>query len=466
MQVSARDSYAAFIASKAISAVPRGLPREPALNPSMAPHQRDTAAFALRLGSSGAYLDTGLGKTWIELEFAHHAAAATNGRSLILSPLAVASQIEKEARLRGYDAVRQIRDASEVGDGINICNYDRLDLLNPDAFGAVALDEASILKSFMGKTTKALIERFRNHTFRLAATATPAPNDHTEIGQHAEFLDIMSRQEMLARFFINDTSTASQEWRLKRHAETDFWDWMASWSRMAETPADFGYDASAYILPPLHIHRHRAAGDTRAPAGLLFAGDISATTMHDVKRQTATARAEAVLAVVCGLPHDEPVVVWCDTDYEADALAAVMPGAVEVRGSHTIARKEAALEAFASGHARKIITKPSICGFGLNWQHAATMIFAGRSFSYEAWYQAVRRCWRFGQRRAVDCHIIVAEGEAQIGRVIERKSNDHLRMKRAMSAAMLRSAGGTTRRRVTYTPTHMMEVPAWLRSVA
>lgn len=453
------DDYATFLAGKQPSVLASGMAMVPAMHPALAPHQRDCVAFGLKQGRWGLFLDTGLGKTLCELEWCKHAAAATNGRALILAPLAVAAQHKREADKWGYENVRVIRDQSQAKDGINICNYDRLDLINPDEFGAVALDESSILKSFTGKTTRHLIAAFRSHRFRLAATATPAPNDHMEIGTHAEFLSIMNSNEMLSRFFINDTMEASQKWRVKRHAEQAFWDWMASWSRMAETPADFGHDASAYVLPPMHVIRHKAAGDIRAPAGALFASDVSATTLHDVKRQTAESRAEACAGLV---PADGPCVLWCDTDYEADALMAAIPGAIEVRGSHTAERKEDSLAAFADGRARILITKPSVAGFGMNWQHCATMIFAGRSFSYEAWYQAVRRCWRFGQTREVTCHLIVAEGESQIGRVIDRKSTDHIKMKRAMGEAMRRARAADAGVRVSYNPTHETEFPTWL----
>lgn len=453
------DAYEAFLGSKRPSVMASGLDAVPALHPALVPHQRDCVAFGLKQGRWGLFLDTGLGKTLCELEWATHAARATNGRALILAPLAVAAQHKREADKWGYENVRVIRDRSQVTDGISICNYDRLDLIDPDEFGAVALDESSILKSFTGKTTRALIAAFGSHRFRLAATATPAPNDHMEIGTHAEFLGVMQSNEMLSRFFINETMEASQKWRVKRHAEKAFWDWMASWARMAETPADLGHDASAYVLPPLHVVRHKAAGDIRPAAGALFAGDVSATTLHDVKRQTAEARAEACAALV---PADGPCVLWCDTDYEADALMAAIPGAVEVRGSHQPERKEETLAAFADGRARILITKPSVAGFGMNWQHCNTMIFAGRSFSYEAWYQAVRRCWRFGQTKPVTCHLIVAEGEAQIGRVIDRKSADHIKMKRAMAAAMRRAMGAAAGVRVPYNPSHETELPAWL----
>ncbi len=453
------DDYVAFIAGKRVAALATGLDTVPALHPALKPHQRDCVAFGLRQGRWGLFLDTGLGKTLCELEWAKHAAAATNGRALILAPLAVAAQHAREAAKFGYENVRVIRDHGEAQDGINICNYDRLDRIDPRAFGAVALDESSILKNFTGKTTRALIEAFNLTRFRMAATATPAPNDHMEIGTHAEFLSVMDSNEMLSRFFINDTSQASQSWRLKRHADREFWDWMASWARMAETPADLGHDASAYILKPLRVIRHKAAGDVRAPAGALFSADVSATTLHDVKRQTAEARAAMCAALV---PADEPCLIWCDTDYEADALTAAIPEAIEVRGSQSAEKKEAMLDAFASGAARIMVTKPSVAGFGMNWQHCATMIFAGRSFSYEAWYQAVRRCWRFGQTREVTCHLIVAEGEDQIGRVIDRKAADHTKMKRAMAAAMKRAMGAEAAVRVSYNPTHTTRIPPWI----
>jgi hypothetical protein len=455
-----REDYLAFLASKRAVAPQAGVAVVPSLLAALKPHQRDCVEFGLRVGRWACFLDTGLGKTLVQLEWARHAADATNGRALILTPLAVARQIEREAARFGIPA-RVIRDQAAAADGVNICNYDRLDHLNPAAFGAVALDESSILKSFTGATTRALISAFAGTPFRMCATATPAPNDHMELGQHAEFLGVMTGNEMLSRFFINDASTASQQWRLKRHAERGFWDWMCSWARMAETPADLGHDASEYVLPPFRVHRHKAAGDVRAPAGALFAGDVSATTMFEVKRQTAEARAQMCAELV---PADRPCLIWCDTDNEANALAAAIPEAIEVRGSMTAEKKEAALADFSEGRARILITKPSIAGFGMNWQHCATMIFAGRTFSYEAWYQAVRRCWRFGQTKPVDCHLIVAEGEEQIGRVIDRKAGDHAAMKRAMAEAMRRDRAEEARTRVPYQPKMKASLPSWLNA--
>jgi hypothetical protein len=450
------DEYRKFLAKKAPKVQAVGLTKTPKLHEALKPHQRDCVEFALKQGRAGLFLDTGLGKTFCELEFAKH---ALKKKALILTPLAVAKQIEREAQKFGFDA-RVIRDRTDAKSGINICNYDRLEKLDLDDFDTVVLDESSILKSFGGKTSQALIHSFKDYRFRLAATATPAPNDHMELGNHAEFLGIMQSSEMLMRWFVNDTETASQTWRLKGHATTDFWDWMASWSRMAETPADLGHDASEYILPEMKIIRHRVSGTAQPIKDGLFAlTDNSATSMHSVKRETAVARAECIGALV---QDKSQWIVWCDTDYEADALAEVIDGAIEVRGSMKPEEKEEGILSFVNSEARVLITKPSICGYGLNLQHVSNMAFVGRSFSYESWYQAVRRCWRFGQKNIVNVHLAVAEGEDQIGRIIDRKTSDHQNMKRAMSEAMRRAAGRKAATKVKYEPKHKGRLPSWL----
>lgn len=445
--------YAELLARKAVAAPRRGLSEAPSLAGHLFRFQGGCVSFALEAGSSGLFLDTGLGKTACELEWSAHAAEATNGMALILTPLAVARQIEAEGKRWGYK-VRVIRQQDDAGPGINVCNYDRLERLDPQAFGAVALDESSILKSFTGKTTRALIDAFAGHRFRLAATATPAPNDHTELANHAEFLGVMPRSEMLIRWFINDGSD-TKSWRLKGHAVRPFWDWMSSWSRMAEHPRDLGDDVPGYDLPPVKIHRH-VAGEPVS----VFGAALSATDMFKVKRATAEARAKTTAALVTA--DREPWVLWCDTNDEADALVAVLPDAGEVRGSDSIEEKEATIAAFGDGSLRVLITKSSITGFGLNWQHCARMAFVGRSFSYESYYQAVRRCWRFGQQREVEVHLIVADGEDAIGRVIDRKAGDHGRMKAEMVAAMARAIGTASARKVAYEPTHRGRIPAWL----
>lgn len=462
-----RQDYLDFLERKSAKAPLRGLDKVPSLAPHLFPFQRDCVEFGLRVGTTGLFLDTGLGKTECELEWCRVAQEASNGRSLILAPLAVAQQFRRRAEKWGYEA-RVIREQSDAGAGINICNYDRLDKLDVSTFGAVALDEASILKSFTGKTTRALIDAFKGARFKLAATATPAPNDHMELGNYAEFLEIMAANEMLSRFFINDTSTASQEWRLKGHAVTAFWDWMASYARMAEKPSDLGDKDDGFNLIPFVVSRHRARDSQieGALADMFGTVTMNATTLHDVKRQTISARAELVASLVAKEP-DEAWIIWCDTDYESEALKAALPkDTLEIRGSMPIEMKEDRIEAFSTGQAKRLIGKPSMLGLGLDWSHCARMAFSGRSYSYEQWYQAVRRCWRFGQKREVQVHIVVAEGESEIGRVIDRKASDHDRMKRAMREAMRRAMGQSQIVKVPYLPKHLEGLPKWIRSAA
>jgi hypothetical protein len=454
--------YAAFLARKGVRAPQRGVPAPSNLAGHLFPFQRACVAFGIEAGSWGLFLDTGLGKTACELEWSAHAAEQSNGLALILAPLAVGHQIVAEGRRWGYTA-HTIRKADDVAPGINVCNYDRLHLIDPSVFGAVALDESSILKNFTGKTSRALIESFSGHRWRLSASATPAPNDHVELSTHSEFCGVLAREEMLIRFFIHD-SADTKSWRLKGHAVKDFWSWMASWSRMASHPHDLGDMIDGFNLPPVVVTRHETDAHVDAPDGTLFASShVSATDMHKVKRQTSTAR--AVVAAQIAADGDGPCVVWCDTNYEADAIMSALAGrtdAVEVRGSDSIDDKESAIDSFTDGTKRIIVSKPSICGHGLNWQHCARMVFVGRTFSYESYYQAVRRCWRFGQKLPVQVHLIVAPGEDEIGRVIDRKREDHDAMKAQMVSAMKRAIGKAQTVNVDYDPRHEGRLPAWL----
>lgn len=455
-------SYAAFIAGKTLRAKERGLAHVPELAPHLFPFQRHCVEHHLRTGMAGCFLDTGLGKTEIQLEFCQRAIEATNQKALIWTPLAVAGQTKRRAEQWGYDA-RVIREQSEAGPGINICNYDRREKIDPSEFAIVSCDEASILKSFTGKTTRALIEAFKGHRYKLVATATPAPNDHMELGNYAEFLEIMTANEMLSRFFINDTSTASQEWRLKGHAVNAFWNWMSSWARMGEKPSDITgntTDDEQFNLPPFKVIRHRAKDSriARELSDMFGVPNMSATSLHNVKRQTIKARAEMAAAIVT----DDFWILWSDTNYEADAIRAAIPSAIEIRGSQSADEKEEILEAFALGQIKHLLTKPSLTGFGCDWSHCSNMMFIGRTFSYETWYQAVRRCWRFGQKKPVEVHLIVAEGEAEIGRVIDRKAGDHTKMKTAMREAMRCATGQSSIVRAAYNPTHTARLPPWI----
>lgn len=458
-------AYQEFLASKALRAKERGLARVPELASHLFPFQRLCVEHHLRAGAGACFIETGLGKTEVQLEFCQRAIEATNGRALIWTPLAVAGQTKRRAERWGYEA-RVIRDQSEAGSGINICNYDRREKIDPAEFQVVSLDEASIVKNFSGKTTRAMIDAFRGHRFKLVASATPAPNDHMELGNYAEFLEVMAANEMLSRFFMNDTSTASQHWRLKGHAVSAFWDWMASWARMAEKPSDLTgniADDAGFALPTFEVISHRARDSAidRDLSDLFGAPKLSATSLHAVKRQTIDARAEKVAEAI-GSERGMPWIIWVDTDYEADAVRRAIPDAIEVRGSQSADEKEEKLEAFSTGKIQILVSKPSLSGFGMDWSHCSRMVFVGRSYSYETWYQAARRCWRFGQKNKVIVHLIVAEGEAEIGRVIERKSADHIAMKRAMVGAMRRALGTSAVTKSPYQPQHEARLAPWI----
>jgi len=456
------SEYEAFLASKLVRAQPAGF--DAASFPDfMFPHQAFATQFCLRQGRAALFLSTGLGKTLIQLEFLRQSLNSENsdGAALLLTPLAVAQQIKREADKYRYVA-HVVRKQADVKIGINICNYDMLEHLDANAFSAVSLDESSVLKNFAGKTTRALIETFKDTPYRLCATATPAPNDHMELGTHAEFLGIMNQHEMLTRWFINDTSTASSQWRLKGHARGPFWDWVSSWAVLMQSPSDYGFDGSAFILPPLNIIEHEIVVPLPqvSRGGFFSFSDVSAIKMHEVKRQTAYARARKVSDIIDTLP-DESWLVWCDTDYEADAIKAAVD-IVDIRGSTPRERKEARIEEFCSGKIKRLLTKPSIAGMGLNLQHCANTIYAGRTFSYEQWFQSVRRFWRFGQKRPVNVHILLGEGEEQIKRVIDRKAADHAYMTNAMIEAARRNTSKTSNRLVAYEPKHDARIPPWL----
>lgn len=451
-------SYDNFLANRTPRVNDAGFEPYP-MNDCMDGFRAYVAEKCIRRGRSAAFLDTGLGKTSVELEFANQCHKHTGKKSLILTPLAVARQMEREALRFGYDA-SVFRD--EIPESaIVICNYDRVHKLDPSMFGSVVLDESSILRNFTGKTKIMLVDMFRNIPYRLCATATPAPNDHMELGNHSEFLGIMDAQRMLMRWFINDTSTASQEWRLKGHAVKPFWNWVASWAVMAKTPDDLGFDGTEFILPPMNTVQHKVTSGIKATDGL-FAVDTSATGIYATKRETAEARVKRACEVVGEKPNSAWV-VWCDTDQESAALkSALGDDFIEVKGSMPPDKKEQALEDFSTGKYRGIITKPSIAGAGLNWQHASDMVFVGRTFSYESWYQAVRRCWRFGQKNPVSVHIIVSEGEDQIGRVLDRKADDHVIMQDAMRVAQRTSIADDTKDKKTTTNEYKGELPSWL----
>ena len=462
-------SYREIIAGKRVAAEPAGFTDVGSrdLLPGLFEHQKHCLEFALRAGRSAQFLDTGLGKTALALAWGDGIVRRTNRPVLMLAPLAVAAQHAAEAERIGVDARLSRFGVAPERACIAITNYERLERFDPADYAAVILDESGILKNFSGATKRKLVEAFSATPYRLPCSATPAPNDHTELGQHSEFLGVMRPPEMLSRFFIADQANAGR-YRLKKPAVRPFWDWVASWARCVSRPSDLGFSDDGFAMPELLVQRHivqadraRDAGTEKDGQGRLFRiPNTSATSIHQEKRLTKDERAQRVAELVRAEPA-EPWVCWVETDYDADALREALPEAIEVRGSQHIDLKEERLAAFSTGEVRVLITKPSIAGFGLNWQHCARMAFMGLSFSYESFYQAVRRCWRFRQTRDVHAHVVCADTEASIWDVVNRKSGDHSQMKAEMVAAMARAA---RQHRVleTYDPKQGARLPAWM----
>ncbi|MGB3330137.1 MAG: DNA methyltransferase [Thermomicrobiales bacterium] len=411
--------YDAFLASKRAVAEPAGFAVDvEALNPTLFPFQRDIVTWALQRGRAAIFADCGLGKTRIQLEWARHVSWETGGNVLILTPLAVAAQTEAESREMGLDWVCGVaRDQSGVVPGITITNYERLHLFDPASFTGIVLDESSILKAFDGKMRADLTAFAQTIPYRLCCTATPAPNDLVELTNHAQFLDIMSGKEIIALFFTQDGNT-THAWRLKGHARRDFWRWMASWSVAIRRPSDIGHDDTGFTLPPMHMRQHTV--DVEPGFETLIPRFAETLQERQRARRESTADRVAMAADLVNA-SDQPWVVWCDLNAESEALAKAIPDAVEVRGSDTIEHKEQALAGFADGSIRVLVTKPTIAGYGMNWQHCAHMAFVGLSDSYEQQYQAIRRCWRFGQTRPVEVHVITAVTEGAVVHNIERK---------------------------------------------
>ena len=457
-------SYRNFLDAKTVDHAPTGIVRDLSGYP-LFPHQRELAEWALRRGRAAIFASTGLGKTRMHLAWGREVADETQLPVIVLAPLAVAEQTVAEGRAIGVP-VTHVRQQSEVVAGVNVCNYERLHRLDPAAFGGVVLDESSIIKHHDAKTFGLLLEAFERTAFKLCATATPAPNDWTELGTHAEFLGVRSRTEMLSEFFVHDGGE-TQTWRLKGHARHEFWRWVASWGAMIQSPADLSHDDSAYRLPALNVHEHTIKSG-QAKAGELFA--IEAQTLserRDARRASLDERVAACARKVSA-ESGEPWIIWCDLNAEGDALRKSIPGAVEIRGSDTIEEKESRLTAFARGEIRVLVTKPSIAGWGLNWQHCARMAFVGVTDSFEAYYQAVRRCWRFGQKRPVDVHIFASELEGAVVANLKRKEADALAMGAALSAetaAFVReNVLGVTRERNPYNPSRRIAAPDFLRT--
>ena len=418
--------YAEFLQSKRLTVDRFGPAVEPgAVHPILFPFQRDLVAWSVRKGRAALFADTGLGKTLMQLEWAR----LIGERTLIVAPLSVARQTVREAAKVDLQ-VHYTRGA--LLDGISITNYEMVEHFDPANYGAVVLDESSILKALDGKTRRRLTEMFADTPYRLCCTATPAPNDIAEIGNHAEFLGVMAHHEMLSAFFVHeangtkDTGGAREGWRLKGHAEDAFYRWLASWSMAVRKPSDLGYEDDGFVLPPLTIRPEFVESDYVPEGQLFFAGLKGVTDRANVRRSTLTGRVAKAAALVNA--STDQWIVWHGLNTEGYELVKSVPGAVLVEGSQTPEEKALALEAFQDGAFRVLVTKPSIAGFGMNFQNAHRMAFVGLSDSWESYYQSIRRCWRFGQTHPVEAAIVLSDAEAAIYENVMGKEREALRM--------------------------------------
>lgn len=459
-------TYDEFLKSKHFVACPSGFEPNSIYN-QLFDWQKDIDRWAIRKGKAALFEDCGLGKTGQQLEWAAQVAEHTGKPTLIVAPLAVSKQTRREANKFGYIATI-CRSQDDVTGKINITNYEMLEHFDPSKFGGVVLDESSILKSYSGKIKQQIVDMFRDTSYKLACTATPAPNDFMELGNHAEFLGIMTRAEMLSTFFVHDGGS-TQSWRLKGHAQEDFWKWIASWAIVLSNPADLGYDGSAYQLPPLNVIEHTIKTSQNFDSvgqKMLFAPTVQTLQERRAARHNSLEKRVNKCADIAN-STDKQCLVWCDLNEESKALTKAIKGAVEVTGSDTDEHKADAMMGFTDGSVRVLVSKPKIAGWGMNWQNCNTEIFCGLSDSFEAYYQAVRRCWRFGQRNQVDVHIVVSDAEGAVKANIERKQANAQRMTSEMvkytKSILQADVRGTVRQTENYIPTEEMILPEWLK---
>ena len=451
------NEYEKFIESKiqVFESVGFDIDREK-LNSMLFDFQKDIVRWALKKGRAAIFADCGMGKTAMQLEWANQIYKKEGGKILILAPLAVASQTKREGEKFNIP-VNICESQLDVIDGINITNYEKLEKFIAKEFNAIVLDESSILKSFTGKVRTQIIDSFKNTPYRLACTATPAPNDYMELGNHSQFLGIMTREEMLSMYFVHDGGQTSK-WRLKGHAEESFWEWMASWSVFIDNPKNLGYEIEGYELPKLNIFEIVADGEE------ITTDKLTLTQRREARKESLDIRCEKAAELVNN--SNENWLVWCDLNDESKKLHDLINNSVEVKGSDKNNFKSKSMLDFSENKIKCLVTKPKIAGFGMNWQNCRNMIFVGLSDSYEAYYQAMRRCWRFGQEKEVNVYIIISSKEGAVKENIERKQADAEKMKNAMikltKDITKKELRQTTRISTPYDPQIDMIIPDWL----
>ena len=440
MTTEQKKEYQEFLDQKKQQRVESGfVVNDEQLNPALFPFQKYCVKRALAVGKFALFEDCGLGKTIQQLEWAQKVCEKIDKPVLILAPLAVISQTIKEGEKFGY-VVKEIGDMDYQQDmetGIYITNYDNMEHIEAYHFGGVVLDESSILKNFQGKTRTALIDEFRNTPYKLACTATPSPNDTTEICNHSEFLDVMSRTEMLAMYFVHDGGSTS-DWRLKGHAKQMFWDFVSTWAVMLNKPSDIGYDDEGYDLPPLNVVQEIVETPKRDNGMLFNTTAVSATEYHKELRETYQIRLDRVAEMVNARPT-ENFIIWIGHDDEGKYLRSLLPDAIEVKGSDSKQFKKDMLLGFGRGEFRVLITKLKIAQFGLNYQNCHNQIYASLDFSFEATYQGIRRSYRFGQTEQVNIYLITTDTMQNVKDAFDKKQAAFREMQAAMTMAMNRN---------------------------
>jgi hypothetical protein len=457
--------YEEFLKKKSIVTPPSGIKDIPKLSGNLFDFQRDIVSWACRRGRSAIFAGTGLGKSFQELSWANALYEATGDRTIIFTPLAVAAQMKREANKFGIDCdhVHKMDDSNKP---IIITNYQKLDHFDMTQFGGVVLDESSILKNESGHYRTKLIKECSKIPYRLAATATPSPNDYMELGNHSEFCGIMSYTDMLSTFFVHDAAK-TQDWRLKGHAEDEFWKWMASWSVMLQNPSDLGYDGTKYNLPKLHQIQHTVGAkyEPNMETGMLF--PLEAQSMGErlrARRASIEDRVNKAASIVN--EKNETWVVWCNLNDESAMLVERIPDSVQIVGSMDEDKKEQILDDFAKGNIRILVSKPSLTGFGMNWQHCNNTCFVGLNDSFEQIYQAIRRFWRFGQTKEVYAHFIASELEGAVVANIKRKEQqcEHMmrQMVKHMSDLSTVNVRGAVRDTMDYSPQEKIILPSFI----
>lgn len=451
------QSYNDFIQNKAFAVKSNGIMIDTSeLNPNLFEFQKDIVRWALAKGRAAIFADCGLGKTLMQLEWAEQIRRRKGGNVLIVAPLAVSAQTKQEGVKFGIKVNICASQQDVRSDTVNITNYEKLTHFIGNQFTAIILDESSILKSFNGKLRNEIITMFQKTPFKLACTATPAPNDYMELGNHSEFLGVMTRSEMLSMFFVHDGGQTSK-WRLKGHAQDLFWKWVASWSAVIDNPVNLGYTDVDYTLPNLNIKQVIVDGDKP------ICNTLSLTERRDARKSSLQLRCKAAADLVNN--SEEQWLIWCDLNSEAELLHKLIYSSVNIQGSDKPELKTSSMLNFAEGKLKYLITKPKIAGYGMNWQNCHNMIFVGLSDSFEAYYQSIRRCWRFGQKYDVNGYIIISAKEGAVKANIERKQaeNEHFKQEliKYTKEITKHELKATCRISAVYEPTQLMQLPNW-----